>query len=130
MSRTLLEVLTRYVNMDPTSPAQANAATPGDGVEYPHSKSQPALLMIYNGDSGNAEFVIPTNNAIVKGIPVPSITFSVASGQSKFVWVPPDYYATAGKVGVDITAYDDDFTKIKFWAVRGDAQAYAHNEPL
>lgn len=87
----------------------------GEGVEVASNNSQIAVLLVKGPSSGSGVVTVPANGAKSKGVAIPDLTLTVATGKVGALWVPPDYYATGGKVFADVNEAGADMA---FAAIR------------
>ena len=114
MARNPLTLQTCVVPSDVVDEVSASGTGGGNGVEVSHSTAAPAIVMCINRSASPTTVTVPANGAKSKGILIPTHTLVVTAGTVAYFWLPPDYYASGGKLGLDVSASTD----ITFVAVK------------
>ncbi|HEY6108693.1 MAG TPA: hypothetical protein VIV56_07305 [Gemmatimonadales bacterium] len=114
MARNTLTVqVTDPPAADVTFTAPSGSGT-NNGVEVAHTAAAPVIVLCKNDSGAPIDVTVPANGASTQGILIPDQTFSVGAGDVSYFWLPPSYYSTAGKIGLDVSsATDVTFAAIK-----------------
>jgi hypothetical protein len=117
MARNLitLQVLT-VAGADVTFVAPSGTGT-GNGVEVAHSSATPAVVICRNASGSPTTVTVPANGAKTQGVAIPDHTRILSAGDIAYFFLPPAYYADAGKIGLDVSASTD----VTFAAIKAPA---------
>lgn len=103
MARAPLSVYALTAAGVSTTQTAPNGSGTGNGNTY--SNDGRTVVVIVNTGAATATVTVPANTNTIDGVGVADHTQLVTTNPSvTYVWVPPQWYATAGVTSIDISA--------------------------